>query len=216
MDDIARIIAELVRAGTDPELVGRVAATFANVRGIDEQAERRRAADRARKAACKSGIPQNSAESAELVSPLVPPFPPAPPIPPIIPPSIQKPTRAKPAVELADDWEPDAKTWALADELGFTSQAAWDQLDRMRDWARNAGAKGRKPDWNAAFRNWLKRTADERKNRPQANRQRYGIHGTLDAIDAVADRAIALADRQGAEGGEEDFNELPGLRKSAA
>jgi 5-methylcytosine-specific restriction endonuclease McrA len=51
MNEVASIIAELVRAGTDPELVGRVAAAFANVRHVDEQAERRRAADRARKAA---------------------------------------------------------------------------------------------------------------------------------------------------------------------
>lgn len=216
MDDIARIIAELVRAGTDPELVGRVAATFANVRGIDEQAERRRAADRARKAACKSGIPQNSAESAELVSPLVPPFPPAPPIPPIIPPSIQKPTRAKPATALPDDWEPDAKTWALADELGFTSQEAWDQLERMRDWAKNAdGGKGRKSDWNAAFRNWLKRTADERRSKPQATR-RNNIHDSLAILDAVTDEAIRRAGGYGPEGSEENPHQLPGLRKSAA
>ena len=51
MNEVAELIADLVRAGTDPELVGRVAATIARVRNIDEQAERRRAADRARKAA---------------------------------------------------------------------------------------------------------------------------------------------------------------------
>lgn len=212
MNDVASIIADLVRAGTDPELVGRVAAAIAGTRNIDEQAERRRAADRARKAACKSGIPRNSAESAELVSPLVPPFPPAPPIPPIIPPS----TKQSRATALPDDWEPDAKTWALADELGFTAQEVWDQLDRMRDWAKNAGGgKGRKSDWNAAFRNWIKRAADDRRNKPQAPR-RNNLQDSFAILDAVVDEAIRRSDGGGPEGSEEDTFEFPGLRQSAA
>lgn len=126
-------------------------------------------------------------------------------------------SRAKAKSDLPDDWQPDAKTWMLADELGFTSQEAWDQLERMRDWAKNAdGGKGRKSDWNAAFRNWLKRASDDRRNRPQTSRQRNGIHATLDAIDACADEAIRRSGGYGAQGGEEDFDELPGLRKSAA
>lgn len=126
-------------------------------------------------------------------------------------------SRAKAKSDLPDDWQPDAKTWMLADELGFTSQEAWDQLERMRDWAKNAdGGKGRKSDWNAAFRNWLKRASDDRRNRPQNSRQRNGIHATLDAIDACADEAIRRAGGYGTQGGEEDFDELPGLRKSAA
>lgn len=219
MSTIAQLIADLVRAGTDPDLIGRVAATIANVRNVDEQAERRRAADRARKAACKAGIPQNSAESAEsaeLVSPLVPPlegFPtPLPKTPPIIPPSI----KTSRATELPNDWEPDAKTWALADELGFTTQETWDQLDRMRDWAKNAGGgKGRKSDWNAAFRNWIKRAADERRNKPQAPR-RNNLQDSFAVLDAVVDEAIRRSDGSGQAGGEEDSFEFPGLRKSAA
>lgn len=49
---------------------------------VDEQAERRRAADRERKRL------RNSAESAEGPSPLVPPLSPAPLTPPIIPPTL--------------------------------------------------------------------------------------------------------------------------------
>jgi hypothetical protein len=149
-------------------------------------------------------------------SPLVPPLSPTPPNPPYNPPIQSKPTRAKPATELADEWEPDGKTWKLAEQLGFTSQEAWDQLDRMRDWARNAGAKGRKPDWNAAFRNWLKRTADERKLKPQASVQRNSNANAVAILDAAFDQAIARASGFSAEGGEENLDELPGLRKSAA
>lgn len=119
-------------------------------------------------------------------------------------------------VALPDDWEPDARTWQLADELGFTSQEAWDQLERMRDWAKNAdGSKGRKSDWNAAFRNWLKRTADERRSKPQATR-RNNLHDSFAILDAVTDKTIRRTGGYGPEGGEEDFGQLPGLRKSAA
>lgn len=117
--------------------------------------------------------------------------------------------------ELPDDWEPDGKTWKLAGQLGFTSQEAWDQLERMRDWAKNAGAKGHKSDWNAAFRNWLKRTADERRSKPQASR-RNNLHDSLAVLDAVTDEAIRRAGGYGPEGSEENPDLLPGLRKSAA
>jgi hypothetical protein len=208
MNELAQVIADLVRAGTDPALVGRLAAAIANVRHIDEQAERRRAADRARKAACKSGIPQNSAESAEQKES----FPHTP-----FKEKINTTTRARGKSDLADDWEPDGKTWKLAEQLGFTSQEAWDQLERMRDWAKNAdGSKGRKSDWNAAFRNWLKRTADERKLKPQASVQRNSNANAVAILDAAFDQAIARASGFGAEGGEENLDELPGLRKSAA
>lgn len=55
MSDIASLIADLVAAGTAPELVGRVAAALAErpavvVEKVDQQAERRRAADRERAA----------------------------------------------------------------------------------------------------------------------------------------------------------------------
>jgi hypothetical protein len=46
---VAALIADLVRAGTDPELVGRVAQAIADRDPVlvkDEAAERRRAADR--------------------------------------------------------------------------------------------------------------------------------------------------------------------------
>lgn len=51
MTDVAVLIADLVRAGVDPDLIGRTAAALASrepVKVIDEQAERKRAADRER------------------------------------------------------------------------------------------------------------------------------------------------------------------------
>ncbi|GAA0616640.1 hypothetical protein [Paenochrobactrum glaciei] len=64
MNDVAILIADMVRAGVDADLIGRTAAALSNreaVQVIDEQAERRRAKDRERKRL------RNSAESAENV-----------------------------------------------------------------------------------------------------------------------------------------------------
>src|SRR3954464_1152198 len=73
MADVASLITELIQAGTDPALVGRVAAAFAEREAIpvlvrDEAAERRRQKDRDRKQLL-CGNPRKSADSAEI-SPL--------------------------------------------------------------------------------------------------------------------------------------------------
>lgn len=82
MSDVAAIIADLVRAGVDPDLVGRTAAALAqNVQIVqnvqDPVAEKRRAYDRDRKASKRNstGIPP---ESAEPSSPEVSPYTPLP------------------------------------------------------------------------------------------------------------------------------------------
>ncbi len=79
---IAAIITDLIAAGTPAELVGRVAEALAardvvTVQVRDEAAERRRAADRERKANVR-GIPQTSAEPVSLPS-LEKEIPPRPP-----------------------------------------------------------------------------------------------------------------------------------------
>lgn len=79
MSDVADLIADMVRAGVDPDLIGRAAAAIADRQPaavVDEQAERRRAKDRDRKRL------RNSAESADS-EPLSSPegFSPTPPFP---------------------------------------------------------------------------------------------------------------------------------------
>lgn len=52
MSDVAALIADMVRAGVDPELIGRTAAALSArepVKIVDDQAERRREIDRLRK-----------------------------------------------------------------------------------------------------------------------------------------------------------------------
>lgn len=71
MSDVAALIADMVRAGIDPDMIGRTAAAFAE-RSVDVQAERRRAKDRDRKAS-KAAILRNSADSAEQRTSPTPP-----------------------------------------------------------------------------------------------------------------------------------------------
>jgi len=96
--------------------------------------------------------------------------------------------KARTGSRLPDDWTPadTPAVRALAAELG-DPQAAARELDRFRDyWAAQPGAKGRKADWDATWRNWLRRAADDRANRPASG------------LPAEAARRTALiADAQG-------------------
>jgi hypothetical protein len=82
VSDVAALIADMVRAGVDAELIGRAAAALTqNVQIVqnvqDPVADKRRAYDRNRKRN-STGIPPESAESEDKVSPKkeIPPTPP--------------------------------------------------------------------------------------------------------------------------------------------
>lgn len=100
------LIADLIRGGVDPDLVQRVALAIIEAKATaqvavvtDESAERRRAADRARKAAHRDivrRLPQTSAESADIAEPPLP-LSPSLPLPPQTPPSPAHPLAPTPA-----------------------------------------------------------------------------------------------------------------------
>lgn len=70
---------------------------------------------------------------------------------------------------LPPDWTPNLELVAEAKALGIDPL---DQANRMRDWARAEGAK--KCDWDATFRNWIRRKADEpRRNGTNGRPQEY-------------------------------------------
>lgn len=71
-----------------------------------------------------------------------------------------KPSKARGA-RIPDGWQPDQ---ALADWTRANAPAAANALevDRFRDyWAAQAGAKGRKADWAATWRNWARRCQEQ-------------------------------------------------------
>ncbi len=102
------LIADMIRAGVDPDIVQRVAMALIEAQGAaqvailkDESAERRRAADRERKAESRALVrrnPQTSTESADKSDPSPSlSFPPAPPLSPSpTPPSPHAPTPTHP------------------------------------------------------------------------------------------------------------------------
>jgi hypothetical protein len=171
MADVAALIADLIGAGLDGALVGRVAAALAEREAVlvpDESAERRRAADRERKRLRKSaevsGIRGKDAEdpSPKEVSPT--------PLQEITPsdPSTHKEITlrvSKKGSRLPDDFVPDL-AWAIAE--GLTPSQADTEAAKFRDhWTAKSGQNATKRDWQATWRNWV-RTAIERMPRSRA------------------------------------------------
>lgn len=71
-----------------------------------------------------------------------------------------KPSKARGA-RIPDGWQPDQ---ALADWTRANAPAAANALEveRFRDyWAAQPGAKGRKADWAATWRNWARRCQEQ-------------------------------------------------------
>jgi hypothetical protein len=164
MSDVATIIAELIAAGTPKELVGRVAAALSAREVVvmrDEQAERRRERDRQRKQSVR-GIPQTSADSADT-------------------PSIESldkekhiegqsadvrriPQTQKKAHQLPADWTLPApwREWAVAEGCADPDREAAKFADHFR------GSGTRKQDWQATWRNWVRKAADFAPRKPNA------------------------------------------------
>ncbi|MCP8894273.1 YdaU family protein [Shinella daejeonensis] len=64
---------------------------------------------------------------------------------------------------LPDDWQPDR---SFGENEGFTDPEIDREADRFRDhWRQQPGQKGVKLDWTAAWRNWIRKSADDRKAR---------------------------------------------------
>ena len=61
---------------------------------------------------------------------------------------------------LPDDWTPDV---VFAASNGMSDLDALTEAERFRDyWRSVAGAKGRKSDWQATWRNWIRRAVEQR------------------------------------------------------
>lgn len=71
---------------------------------------------------------------------------------------------------IPESFQPDEKAWEVGVLLLGGEQAAYGELDKFRDyWRSIAGAKGRKADWNATFRVWIRNAADRKPPFRQAN-----------------------------------------------
>ncbi|WP_421707154.1 hypothetical protein [Algihabitans sp.] len=63
---------------------------------------------------------------------------------------------------LPDDWSPSPQARLTAQEEGLTDDEIDRCADKFRDyWHAQPGAKGRKCDWQATWRNWVRREVDD-------------------------------------------------------
>lgn len=99
------------------------------------------------------------------------------------------PARAGRGSRLDPEWVPAVEVRdKLRDEFPNVDQRA--EFAKFRDyWAGVPGAKGRKADWTATYRNWIRRAAE---NAPSASRRPAGRPGRTDralaAVQAVQDK----------------------------
>lgn len=148
MGDTA-LITDLVRAGVDPELVGRVANALVEAAQSgnsaefhDVSAERRRAKDRER----KRKIPQNSAESAEI---------------PMSASTLKKDTNTsslskRRAERISAEWKPSEVDLEFALSRGLPRPRVDTEIEKFRNyWTAKSGRDATKRDWPATWRNWI-------------------------------------------------------------
>lgn len=95
------------------------------------------------------------------------------------------------ATRLPDHWQLQPQDYAMASQEGLTPQEINREADKFRDyWRAKGGAAGRKLDWSATWRNWIRRTADAKPDhadghgRAQPARQSGGT--------SLADAALRL------------------------
>lgn len=102
-------------------------------------------------------------------------------------PKADKPTRnstGSVGTRLPADWKPSADEIRFAMSEGYSEHAAWREAATYRDyWVAQPGAKGRKTDWPATWRNWIRRNS--RNDRNSGNQaQSGGLTAAIDRLDA--------------------------------
>lgn len=88
------------------------------------------------------------------------------------------PPPAKKGTRLPEGWSPARTDTNLNVEAGFMPDRLTSELERFRDhWAAQPGQKGVKLDWDATWRNWLRRDSDYTQ-RASTNRPKTGATTT--------------------------------------
>ena len=94
---------------------------------------------------------------------------------PSIEPSMNRQRGArKRACSLPDDWTPDEQAIRWAADNGFDRDTVLTETDKFVDyWKAKGGKDGRKADWTATWRNWLRRSAEYKASRPPAKQSTH-------------------------------------------
>lgn len=110
--------------------------------------------------------------------------------PPVTP--LAKPNRQEPrGARLPDTWLPPDWTDDFASKAGLPLDAVNAEADKFRDyWLAAPGARGRKADWDATWRGWIRKAAEYRARAPTARRGHgEALMGGFDELD----RRLAIA-----------------------
>jgi hypothetical protein len=162
MSVIATALKHMLAAGMPHDVIVAAVAEMEAHNPAEVEAEAKRAKDRERKRVAAEAK-RNSVESVESVE--TPPPPPSPiPLdppsqthPPIIP-QTPSTTETKRARRLADDWVLPASwgRWAVGE--GYSEAIIRLQADQFADfWKAKAGKDAAKLDWEATWRNWMRK-----------------------------------------------------------
>ncbi len=92
---------------------------------------------------------------------------------------------------LPDDFHPDQSCNDLCRDLGFSKASAQNEYSKFKDyWISQPGQKGVKTDWQATFRNWLRKAAEGKPHGSTASfgkNSRTNIDDAWDRLDAAYD-----------------------------
>ena len=84
---------------------------------------------------------------------------------------------------------------ALAEELRYTVEESRQAFDNFRDyWRAVPGAKGRKLDWQATFRNWLRNNHNRKAPRNGSNQQTPSRADKFAELDALIESKFGAGD----------------------
>lgn len=97
----------------------------------------------------------------------------------------------KRATRLAPDWVPSGEQINFALKEGLDHAAANREADKFRDyWIGVGGQKGTKLDWDATWKNWVRRAADQRPRNAYARSPHQALSdGFAASVDIIEGRA---------------------------
>lgn len=105
-------------------------------------------------------------------------------------PSIEEPKKEESASRLPQGWVPDPADFLRALDLVGPERAAT-ELEKFTDyWRAVPGAKGRKLDWSATYRNWIRRAAESKPRNERPDK----LTAKLDNLDRGFRAAERAAD----------------------
>lgn len=92
------------------------------------------------------------------------------------------------ATRLPDDWCPKLSHYDLAKQLNATAQQVDYEADKFRDhWHAAGGQNARKRDWDRAFNNWLRKSAEHGQRAPTGKPSSGHRQGAGSVVNAYRD-----------------------------